>query len=380
MATATAPSRSRRAVAGTSVTTPARRERLRRSDCSGSGLRRSRRGRGFSYLDEEGDAIKDAEVLQRLKSLAIPPAWEEVWICPDPRGHLQATGIDAAGRKQYLYHPRWREHRDRQKFQKVVRFGSALPTLRKQVAADLEASDEPTRSRVLAGGVRLLDIGVFRIGSEEYADEDSGIGLATVRKDHVTVRADEIEFDYPAKGGIRRRLVIDDPAVRGLVTTLRRRRSGGDLLLAYRRGGVWEHLRSDEINEYLKDKLGEDFSAKDFRTWNATVMAAVSLGADGTRATTKTARKRVTDAAARKVAGLLGNTPAVARRAYIDPRVFDRYQSGWTIAGALQEVADHETTDDRARATIEEAVLDLLADNTDSDALERIAPAPAKSS
>jgi DNA topoisomerase-1 len=379
MATATGPSR-RRAVAGTTVTTPPRRERMRRSDCSGSGLRRSRRGRGFSYVDEEGDAIKDPEVLARLKSLAIPPAWEEVWICPDPRGHLQATGIDAAGRKQYLYHPRWREHRDRQKFQKVVRFGSALPTLRTQVAADLEASDEPTRSRVLAGAVRLLDIGVFRIGSEEYADEDSGIGLATVRKDHVTVRAHEIEFDYPAKGGIRRRLVIDDPAVRGLVTTLRRRRSGGELLLAYRRGGAWEHLRSDEINEYLKDKLGEDFSAKDFRTWNATVMAAVSLGADDTRATTKTARKRVADAAARKVAELLGNTPAVARRAYIDPRVFDRYQSGWTIAGALQEVADHETTDDRARATIEEAVLDLLADNTDSDALQRMTPAPAKSS
>ena len=159
---------------------------------------------------------------------------------------------------------------------------------------------------MLAGAVRLLDIGVFRIGSEEYADEDSGIGLATVRKDHVSVRADGIEFDYPAKGGIRRRLVIDDPAVRGLVTTLRRRRGGGDLLLAYRRGRAWEHLRSDEINEYLKDKLGEDFSAKDFRTWNATVMAAVSLGADGTRAATKTARKRATDAAARKVARIAG--------------------------------------------------------------------------
>jgi DNA topoisomerase I len=380
--TATSPATSRRATTaaratnGMSAPAAARRERLRRSDCSGIGLRRTRRGRGFSYLDEEGDAIKDPEVLERLRSLAIPPAWQNVWICSDPRGHLQATGIDAAGRKQYLYHPRWREHRDRQKFQKVVRFGSALPTLREQVAADLGASDEPTRARVLAGAVRLLDIGVFRIGSEEYADEDSGIGLATVRKDHVTVRADGIEFDYPAKGGIRRRLVIDDPAVGGLVATLRRRRGGGELLLAYRHGREWEHLRSDEINEYLKEKLGEDFSAKDFRTWNATVMAAVALGTDGTQATTKTARKRATDAAARKVAELLGNTPAVARRAYIDPRVFDRYQSGWTIAGALQEVADRESTDDRARATIEEAVLDLLADNTESDALERIEPVP----
>jgi DNA topoisomerase I len=379
MATATvkATATARRARPGASVTRSAPRARLRRSDCSGSGLQRCRRGRGFSYLNENGEPIKDPEVLQRLKSLAIPPAWREVWICPDPYGHLQATGIDAAGRKQYLYHPRWREHRDRQKFEKVLRFGSALPTLREQVAADLTGSDEPTRSRVLAGAVRLLDVGVFRIGSEEYADEDSGIGLATVRKDHVTVHGQEIEFDYPAKGGIRRRLVIDDAAVHGLVSTLRRRRGGGDLLLAYRRGRQWEHLRSHEINDYLKDKLGEDFSAKDFRTWNATVMAAVSLGAEGNGATTKTARKRATDAAARKVAQMLGNTPAVARRAYIDPRVFDRYQSGWTIAGALREVADRQPTDDRARATIEAAVLDLLAENTESDALQRIEPAPA---
>lgn len=365
---------------GSRRSTSLARERLRRSDCSGSGLRRCRRGRGFSYLDENGDTIKDPEVLDRLKALAIPPAWQEVWICPDPRGHLQATGIDGAGRKQYLYHPRWREHRDRQKFRKMTRFAQALPRLREQAAADLEASRSPTRERVLAGAVRLLDIGVFRIGSEEYAGEDSGIGLATVRKDHVTVRADEIEFDYPAKGGIRRRLVISDPLVRGLVATLRRRRGGGELLLAYREnGGEWVHLRSDAINDYLKDKLGEDFSAKDFRTWNATVMAAVTLAADARTAATKTARKRASDAAARKVAELLGNTPAVARRAYIDPRVFDRYQSGWTIAGALDEIADGRREDDEKRAAIEAAVLDLLADNTDSDAIERIEPSAAAS-
>jgi DNA topoisomerase IB len=258
----------------------------------------------------------------------------------------------------------------------VVRFASSLPTLREGVAADLAASGQPTRARVLAAAVRLLDIGVFRIGSEEYADEDSGIGLATVRKEHVTVQADGIEFDYPAKGGIRRRVVIDDPAVRNLVTTLRRRRSGGDQLLAYRTGREWEHLRSNEINEYLKEKLGEDFSAKDFRTWNATVMAAVALAVDGNHATTKAARKRATDAAARQVAELLGNTPAVARRAYIDPRVFDRYQSGWTIAGAMEAVADREVTDDQTRATIEAAVLDLLDDNTDSDAIDAIEPDP----
>jgi DNA topoisomerase-1 len=360
-----------------------RRERLRRSDCSGRGLHRTKRGRGFSYLDEDGDPIKDPEVLERLRALAIPPAWTDVWICPDPRGHLQATGVDAAGRKQYLYHPRWREHRDRQKFQKMSRFAGALPELRKQIKADLTASDEPTRARVLAGALRLLDVGVFRIGSEEYANEDGGIGLATVRKEHVTVRADEIEFDYPAKSGVRRRMVISDSLVHDLLATLRRRRGGGDLLLAYRDGdrGRWARLRSDEINEYLKDRLGEDFSAKDFRTWNATVMAAVSLASDGAQATSKTARKRAIDAAARAVAELLGNTPAVARRAYIDPRVFDRYLSGWTIAGALEKVAGAAPTDDRGRAAIEEAVLDLLAENTDSDALERVEPAtPSHSS
>jgi DNA topoisomerase-1 len=359
-------------------TVPIRRARLRRSDCSSAGLRRVRRGRGFTYLDERGERIKDSEVLERLRALTIPPAWKDVWICPDPRGHLQATGIDGAGRKQYLYHPRWREHRDRQKFDKMLRFGGCLPELRRNVAADLRG-DEPTRERVLACAVRLLDIGMFRIGSEEYADEDSGIGLATIRKDHVTIHASsEVEFDYPAKGGLRRRMVIKDPLSLEILQTLKRRRSGGPLLLAYRDGSSWQHLRSDEINEYLKDKLGEDFSAKDFRTWNATVMAAVSLAADGRDATTKGARKRATDRAARQVSELLGNTPAVARRAYIDPRVFDRYLSGWTIAGALEDVAALDPADDRTRAHIDGAVVDLLTERTESPALENIDASPER--
>jgi DNA topoisomerase IB len=347
-----------------------RRGRLKRSDCSGPGLRRVRKGRGFSYLDEHGRRLQDSTILERLRGLAIPPAWQEVWICSDLFGHLQATGIDAAGRKQYLYHPRWREHRDRQKFQRMERFGGLLPKLRRRVAAALRG-EALSREQVLGCAVRLLDVGMFRIGSEEYADGDGGVGLATIRKDHVTVHGDAVVFDYPAKGGIQRAQVIQDPVSLEVVRALRRRRSGGSQLLAYRRGRRWYGVRSEEINEYLKGELGEDFSAKDFRTWNATVMAAVALAGGGRGATSKTTRKRAIDASVRAVAELLGNTPAVARRAYIDPRVFDRYLSGWTIAGALERIDDLDPADDRIRARIERAVLDLLAENDDSSALER---------
>jgi DNA topoisomerase IB len=224
---------------------------------------------------------------------------------------------------------------------------------------------------VLACAIRLLDIGLFRIGSEEYAADEGGLGLATIRREHVTVHAESISFDYPAKGGTRRVQVIEDPLSHELLAALRRRRGGTPELLAYREGRTWYGIRSDEINDYLKDVLGEDFSAKDFRTWNATVMAAVSVSADSGVTRSKTARKRVVDRTVRAVAELLGNTPAVARRAYIDPRVFDRYLSGWTIAPALQRIPDLDPADDRVRAQIETAVLDLLTENEDSPAIER---------
>ena len=352
------------------ATTDSRRGRLRRSDCSGPGLRRVKRGRGFAYLDENGARIEDTTVLERVRGLGIPPAWQDVWICRDALGHLQATGIDAAGRKQYLYHPRWREHRDRQKFRRMEDFGRLLPRLRKRIASDLRG-DSLELPQVLACAVRLLDVGMFRIGSEQYADDDGGIGLATIRKEHVTVRRNEAVFRYPAKAGVQRAQAIYDPASLGVVRALRRRRSGEPQLLAYRNGRRWHPLRSEDINEYLKRELGEEFSAKDFRTWNATVMAAVSLATDGRQADSETARKRAMDRSVRAVAELLGNTPAVARRSYIDPRIFDRYQSGWTIAGELERIDRLEPADDRVRARIEHAVLDLLAENTDSPALER---------
>ncbi|MGZ4194516.1 MAG: DNA topoisomerase IB, partial [Solirubrobacteraceae bacterium] len=268
--------------------------------------------------------MRDPDDLLRIKELVIPPAWEDVWICGDPLAHLQATGIDAAGRKQYLYHQRWREMRDRKKFDRMVDFAHALPRLRRRVLRTLRAGGEPDEARVLAGAVRLLDIGLFRVGSEQYAHDEGGVGLATVAKNNVTVTDGEAVFDYLAKGGVRRVQAVQDPAVVDLLGALKRRRSGGDHLLAYREGRRWHDVRSEQINEYLKSLIGDAYTAKDFRTWNATMLAAVSLAADGRDAATKAARKRAMDGAVRGVAEVLGNTPAVARRSYIDPRVFDR--------------------------------------------------------
>jgi len=348
---------------------PARRARLRRSDCSGPGLTRVRRGRGFSYLDADGHPVRDPDEIRRLRELAIPPAWRQVWICSDRQGHLQATGIDAAGRKQYLYHPRWREQRDRQKFDHMLEFAAALPTLRRRVMRTLRSSEDLDRERVLACAVRLLDVGLFRLGSEEYADDTGGVGLATVTKAQVTLRDGEVVFDYVGKAGQRQQQAVQDALSGDVVRALKRRRSGGEDLLAYREGRRWHDVRSEQISDYLKAQIGERFSAKDFRTWNATVLASVSLAVDGRDAATQRARKRAMDGAVRGVAEVLGNTPAVARRSYIDPRVFDRYLSGWTIGGEVDRIGRLSGPDDRRRARLEAAVIDLLHDNRGSDAV-----------
>jgi DNA topoisomerase-1 len=332
--------------------------RLRRSDCSGPGLRRRRRGRGFQYFDKHGEGIDDAEVLERIADLAIPPAWQDVWICPYPGGHIQATGFDAAGRKQYLYHPRGRARRDQQKFDEMLDFAAALPRLRKRVTRDL-GRDDFAREHVLACGVRLLDRGFFRIGSEEYAVENESYGLATMRKRHVELRGDIITFDYPAKSGKRRVQSVVDPEVSEVVRRLKARRGGSDELLAYREGRRWMDVRSTDINDYVKTATDEDFSAKDFRTWNATVLAAVALAVARPVAGTKTGRKRAISRAVDEVAHYLGNTPAVARASYIDPRVFERYEDGLTIDGVLVEMgSDLEHT--AIQGPIELAVVDLI--------------------
>jgi DNA topoisomerase IB len=290
-------------------------------------------------------------VLERIRALAIPPAWTEVWICSDPHGHIQATGIDAKGRRQYRYHDRWTEERAAEKFDRVLDFARRLPKLREQVRADL-AQDGMGRERVLACAVRLLEAGCFRVGGASYAAENGSYGLATIRKDHVRVSGDTIWFDFDAKSGQHLRRAVVDPAVREVVRTLRRRRTGPkDELLAYRdpeRG--WVDVTADDINGYLKEHLGDGFSAKDFRTWVGTVLTAVVL-ADREAPTSETGRRRQVRQAVSEVAEHLGNTPAVARSAYIDPRVVDRYEDDDTIASALRS-SDLESIERAVRRLI----------------------------
>jgi DNA topoisomerase I len=332
-------------------------------------MRRRRRGRGFEFVDDEGARITSEETLERIRELAIPPAWQDVWICPHANGHLQATGIDAAGRKQYLYHSAWRERRDQQKFEDMIEFARALPRLRRTVRADLRREGLP-RERVLACAVRLLDLGFFRIGSESYAEENESYGLATLRKDHVRINGAVIEFDYVAKGGQRRKQQIEDAETKPVITALKRRRGGNPELLAYREGRRWVDLTSADINEYLKGVSRKDFSAKDFRTWNATLIAAVALATTPRNGSSKTARKRAINDAIKGVALFLGNTPAVARSSYIDPKVFDRYLSGWTIDPGLAPNGNGRSLDRQKMRKVEEAVLDLLTERS-SDNLQK---------
>ncbi|HEY1358146.1 MAG TPA: hypothetical protein VGF21_07565 [Thermoleophilaceae bacterium] len=347
--------------------------RLRRADCSGPGIRRRKRGKGFEYLDNDGNRITEPSVLERIRELAIPPAWEDVWICPWPFGHIQATGSDAAGRKQYRYHDLWRERRDREKFDSMVEFAEVLPKLRRKAAKDLKRT-EMDRRRVLACAVRLLDRGFFRIGSEDYAEENDTYGIATMQKRHVSVDDDVVSFDYESKGGQQRRQLIVDPEVAAIAKTLNSRRGGGDEFLAFKEGRRWVDVKSSDINDYVKETIGGEFSAKDFRTWGGTVVAAIALAVSGQAATgSKTARKRAKTRAVKETARYLGTTPAVARASYIDPRVFDRFDGGLTIGGILPDLVEDVSAWPELQRTVEEAVLDLIAGERGSPALEKVA-------
>jgi DNA topoisomerase IB len=353
--------------------------RLRRSSPNRPGYTRRRRGKGFTYHDQTGAVITDRAELDRIRALVIPPAWRDVWICPDPRGHIQAVGTDAAGRRQYRYHDVWRAQRDAAKFDHVLSVGAHLPKVRHVVAEHL-GERGLTANRVMATAVRLLDVGCFRIGGEEYASGDEAtFGLATLRREHVALVRGAVRFCYPAKGGVQRTLDVRDDDVRAVVRALLKRESEHPELLAYRNGAGWCDIRSADINTYLREVSGIDISAKDFRTWNGTVLAAVVLAVDELEAAAKparravkgrsaTARRRAVSRAMREVAEYLGNTPAVAKASYVDPRVVDLFCDGTTIAGVLDQLGGApEPGDTATQQTVEAAVLEMLRTGEEPD-------------
>lgn len=289
------------------------------------GIRRVRSGRSFRYLKADGRPHKDPADLQRIRALAIPPAWTDVWISPDPRGHLQATGRDARGRKQYRYHPRWREIRDDTKYDRLLAFGRALPGIRRRTDADLRRAGLP-REKVLAAVVRLLEKTFIRVGNDEYARSNRSFGLTTMRDGHVKVNGARVRFIFRGKSGVEHELELEN---RRLARIVRQCRDlPGQELFQYRddEGRVVD-VGSADVNAYLKEITGEDFTSKDFRTWAGTVLASTLLAGEAVEATSRGTKKQIV-AAVDQVAKRLGNTRAVCRKSYVHPAVFDAYLGG----------------------------------------------------
>jgi DNA topoisomerase IB len=286
-----------------------------------------------------------------------------VWICPWPNGHIQAVGTDSAGRRQYRYHDQWREDRDREKFDRVLDFAEALPALRSKVQRDL-GRDGLDRDRVLSAIVRLLDVGFFRVGGDEYALEHETFGVSTLHKEHVSIKEGTMVFKYPAKGAAERFIEIKDGPACQVVRELRRRRSGGSSLFVYQRGRKWWDVHAHDVNEYIKSAVGEPFSAKDFRTWSATVLAAAELAKESPAPKSRTARRRAVLDALAIVAQQLGNTTAVSRRSYVDPRVVELFEEGEVIGSELAGPTGVKRLVRSQRGgayrKVEEAVLELL--------------------
>jgi DNA topoisomerase-1 len=304
---------------------------LRYVDDSKPGIRRRRCGRGFTYLAPGGGTIRDREVRRRIEALAIPPAWEEVWICPDPRGHLQATGRDARGRKQYRYHPRWREVRDRTKFERMIPFAEALPALRRRVEADLGRRGLPPE-KVLAAVVRLLEETLIRVGNPEYARDNGSYGLTTLRRRHVRVDGTELRFRFLAKSGRERQVSLADRRLAGIVRRCREL-PGYELFKYLDEAGEPRTVESDDVNDYLRRATGGEFTAKDFRTWAGTVRAAALLREQTGFESAAEADRRVVDTV-KQVAERLGNRPATCRKFYVHPAVIEAFG-----CGALEECA-----------------------------------------
>jgi len=321
--------------------------------------------------------VDDPVTLERIAALVIPPAWTDVWICTDPRGHIQALGTDAAGRRQYRYHDDWRVQRDAEKHERVLDFARRLPKARERVAEHL-GQRGLTRDRVLAAAFRLLDLGFFRVGGESYAESNGTYGLATMRRRHVSVTGDLVVFDYVAKSGKKRVQAVVDESVRKVVVSLLRRDDRSKELLAYKDRDGWHDVTSADINAYLREVLGEEVSAKDFRTWHATVLTAVGLAVSTQAPTSASARKRAVSRVITEVSEYLGNTPTVCRSSYIDPRIIDLYDDGSTIASALDRLgADADFGQPATHGRIEAAVLRLLRSPARSSARRGTGSRPA---
>lgn len=313
--------------------------RLRRSNANGRGYRRVSAGKGFSYRDLDGSTLPPGPIRDRLESIGIPPAWTDVWIAPFENGHIQATGLDAVGRRQYIYHPEWRDRKDRVKFDRALQLAESLPAARRLVTLDLR-SDGFGRERVLAAAFRMLDSGSLRVGSERYTNENGSRGLATLLCAHVRVRKDCLELRFPAKSGKDWESEIHDADLAALVRSLKRR-GGNARLLAYKNGRAWHPVTSADINAYVKERTGSDFTAKDFRTLHGTVAAAVSLAGSGPQKKVG-ARKSAISTAMQEAAAVLGNTPSIARKSYVDPRLLDHFASGKTIDPRRTHAAESE--------------------------------------
>ena len=311
--------------------TAARAAGLRHVTDEAPGIRRLRSGKGFRYVGPGGKPVRDRETLARIRGLVLPPAWTDVWICPDPEGHLQATGRDARGRKQYRYHPRWREVRDEAKYERTIAFAEALPALRARVARDLRRPGLP-REKVLATVVRLLETTLARVGNEEDARQNRSDGLTTLRDRHAEVKGARIRLRFRGKAGKAHEVDVEDPRVARIV---RRSRDipGQDLFQYLDEDGVARPVGSADVNAYLREATGQDFTAKDFRTWAGTVLAALALK-EARRADSTAARKRHVVRAIEAVAQKLGNTPAVCRKCYVHPDVIESYLDG-TLVDAL---------------------------------------------
>jgi DNA topoisomerase IB len=331
--------------------------RLRRSTVGGPGFRRVRRGRGFSYVDADRACVEDPECLARIEALVIPPAWKNVWICPYPNGHIQAVGTDDAGRRQYIYHEQWQAERSEEKYDRAVSLAKHLPDWRLHLLTDLRGRGLG-RDRVLALAQHLIDQGYFRAGGEEYAQENGSFGLATLLRGHVRLHRNSVEFDYPAKSGVRRTISLEDPLVIKAVGALLRAETKIPRLLVYRTADGWCEVHADDLNARFRQLVGEEFSVKDLRTWHGTVLAAEAF-AVAREPTSKTARRREEAAVMRAVAEELGNTPAVARRSYVDPRVVTAYEQGLTIAPALRRIK-RQRSPEAKRETIERATARMI--------------------